>query len=89
MILASFTYPFPVVTLPSTGILAPVFTRRISPSSTSSISTSANCPPVNCLKAVSGAISVNSLIADRVWLSVRCSKYDPNKNKKVTIADSS
>src|SRR5699024_9898186 len=49
VILASFTCPFPVVTLPSTGILAPVFTMRISPSSTSSISTSSNCPSYNCL----------------------------------------
>ena len=50
---------------------------------------SSNCPSFNCLKAVSGAISIKSLIAVRVCLSVRCSKYEPNKNKKVTIADSS
>ncbi|MPM44049.1 hypothetical protein SDC9_90727 [bioreactor metagenome] len=78
-----------MTTNPSTGTFAPVLTNKISPTSTSSTSTSTNSPSSIFFSALSGAISVNSLIAERVWFKVRCSKKAPNKNKKVTMADSS
>ena len=74
VILASLMCPSPVNTVPSTGIFAPVLTSKISPTSTSSISTSSNSPFFSCFRATSGAISVNSFIAERVLLSVLCSK---------------
>ncbi len=89
VILASLICPSPVNTVPSTWIFAPVLTSKISPTSTSSISTSSNSPFSTCFKALSGAIWVNSLIAERVLLSVLCSRKAPNRNKNVTIADSS
>ncbi len=74
VILASFIYPSPLITLPSTGIFAPVLTKRMSPTKTSYISTSANVKSSICLRAVSGAISVNDFIADLVLFKVFCSK---------------
>ncbi len=88
VMLASFAWPSPAWTTPSTGTFAPVFTSNTSPTSTSSTSTSSNAPAIN-FNAVSGAISVSSLIADLVLLKVRCSKKAPNKNRNVTIAASS
>src|SRR5690554_969733 len=74
VILASFKLPSPLIITPSTGTLAPVLTNKISPSLTSSISTSKNLPSSISLTAVSGAINVNSLIADLVLFKVLASK---------------
>jgi len=89
VMLASLIWPSPDRTVPSTGTFAPVLTSRVSPTSTSSTATSSNSPLSLSFKALSGAISVNSLIAERVFCNVRCSRYEPNKNRNVTIADSS
>ncbi|OQA13233.1 MAG: hypothetical protein BWY62_01406 [Firmicutes bacterium ADurb.Bin356] len=89
VMLASFMLPSPDMTVPSTGIFAPVLTKRMSPTSTSSTGTSSKLPSSICFKALSGAISVGSFIAERVLLSVRSSKKAPNKKRKVTTADSS
>ena len=89
VMLASFIWPPPLITVPSTGTFAPVLTSRMSPTSTSSTATSSNSPSSICLRALSGAISVSSFMADLVLFSVRCSRYAPNRNRKVTIADSS
>src|SRR5699024_1692285 len=66
----------------------PALTKTTSSTSTRSTSVSSVLPSSSTIIAVVGAISVKSLIEWRVLANVLSSKNVPNKNKKVTIADS-
>ena len=64
---------FPLMMVPSTGILPPGWTSTVSPTSTSSISTSTISPP-RITFATFGAISSRDWIEFLVFANVRFSR---------------
>ena len=84
--IASSTLDLPSTTTPSTGILAPGFTRRTSPVTTCSRPTSSSLPSAFTRMAVLGARLSRSLIALDVLDRARNSSTWPSSTN-VTMAD--